>query len=110
MDLLSRNLHVNVPAPKAVSSYSAIDRWSDYIGQLVGDSRHLGTLSTILQHCTHTMKPSDPLLLANVALRCGMYPAGKVDISGHLAIPGFPQSDHTVSKLSTDPGSLCSEV
>jgi hypothetical protein len=30
---------------------------------------------------SHTMEPSDPLLLADVALRCGMYPAGKVDIS-----------------------------
>ena len=56
------------------------------------------------------MKPSDPLLLADVALRCGMYPAGKVDISQHLATPGFPQSDHTVGKLSADAGSLCSEV
>ena len=52
MDLLSRNVHVNVPAPKAVS-YSVIDRRSDYIGQLVGDSRHLSTLSTILQHFMH---------------------------------------------------------
>ena len=25
---------------------------------------------------SHTMKPSDPLLLAYVTLRCGMYPAG----------------------------------
>ena len=56
------------------------------------------------------MKPSDPLLLADGNLRCGMYPAGKVAISQHLAIPGFPQSDHTVSKLSADAGSLCSEV
>ena len=53
------------------------------------------------------MKPSDPLLLADVALRCGMYPAGKVYISQHLAIPGFPQSDHTVGKPSADTGSLC---
>ena len=30
---------------------------------------------------SHTMKPSDPLLLADVTLRCGMYPAGKNDIS-----------------------------
>ena len=36
---------------------------------------------TILVHyqqsynTSHTMKPSDPLLLADVALRCGMYPA-----------------------------------
>jgi hypothetical protein len=47
------------------------------------------------------MKPSDPLLLPDVTLRCGMYPAGKVDISQHLAIPGFPQ---------IDAGSLCSET
>ena len=52
-DLLSRNVLSNVPAPKAVSSHTAIDRWSDYIGQLVGDSHHLGTLLTILQHFTH---------------------------------------------------------
>ena len=44
------------------------------------------------------MKPSYPLLLANVALYCGMYPQGKVDISQHLATHGLPQSDHTVSK------------
>ena len=56
---------------------------------------------------SYTMKPSDPLLLADVTLRCRMYPAGKVDISQHLAIPGFPQSDHTVSKPSSDAGSLC---
>ena len=37
---------------------------------------------------SHTMKPSDPLLLADVTLRCGMYPAGKVDISRHLAFEG----------------------
>ena len=67
---------------------------------------HLGTLLTILKHFTHTMKPSDPLLLADVTLRCGMYPAGKVDISQHLAIPGFPQSDHTVGKPSADAGGL----
>ena len=35
---------------------------------------------------SHKMKPSDPLLLANVTLHCGMYPAGKVD-SRYLAIP-----------------------
>jgi hypothetical protein len=56
------------------------------------------------------MKPSDPLLLADGTLRCGMYPAGKVDISQHLAIPRFPQNDHTVGKLSADAGSLCSEA
>ena len=53
------------------------------------------------------MKPSDPLLLADGTRGCGMYPAGKVDISRHLAIPEFP---HTVGKLSVDAGSLCSEA
>ena len=56
------------------------------------------------------MKPSDQLLLADGTLRCGMYPAGKVAISQHLANPRFPQSDHTVDKLSADAGSLCSEA
>ena len=56
------------------------------------------------------MKPSDPLLLADVTLRCWMYPADKVDISQHLAIPRFPQSDHTVGKPSADTGLLCSEA
>ena len=56
------------------------------------------------------MKPSDPLLLVDGPLHCGMYPAGKVAISQHLATPGFPQCAHTVGKLSADVGSLCSEV
>ena len=56
------------------------------------------------------MKSSDPLLLADGTLHCGMYPAGKVAISQHLATPGFPQVDHTVGKLSADAGSLCSEA
>ena len=50
------------------------------------------------------MKPSDPLLLTFVTLHCGMYPAGKVDISQHIA--QFFQSDHTVGKPSVDAGSL----
>ena len=52
------------------------------------------------------MKPSDPLLLANDTLRCGTFPAGKVAISQQLATPGFPQGDHTVSKLSAEADSL----
>ena len=56
------------------------------------------------------MKPSDPLLLADGNLGCGLYRAGKVAISQHLATSGFPQVDHTVGKLSADAGSLCSEV
>ena len=56
------------------------------------------------------MKPSDPLLLADGTLHCGMYLASKVAISQHLATSGLPKFDHTVSKLSGDAGSLCSEV
>ena len=56
------------------------------------------------------MKPSGPLLLADVTLGSRMYPAGKFDISHHLAIPGFPQSDHTGGKPSAYTGSLCSEA
>ena len=58
---------------------------------------------------SHTMKPSDPVLLGDVALCCGIYPAGKFDISQHLATPGFPQSDlmqmlvHHVVKHSRPP-------
>ena len=39
-----------------------------------------------------------------------MYPAGNVDISRHLAISGFPQSDHTIGKLSANAGLLSSET
>ena len=45
------------------------------------------------------MKPSDPQLLADVTWCCGIYPAYKVDISQHLAIPGFPR----VTILLTNP-------
>ena len=56
------------------------------------------------------MKPSDPMLLADYTLCCGVYPTGKVAIYQHLATLGFPKCDHTVGKLSVDAGSLCSEV
>ena len=48
------------------------------------------------------MKPSDQLLLADVTLRYGMYPTGKVDIFWHLATPKFPQSDYAVGKPNAD--------
>ena len=53
---------------------------------------------SVFQECAGSCHEnvSAPMLLADVTLRCGMYPAGKVDISQHLAIPRFPQSDHTV--------------
>ena len=104
------DLAVRMFLPQIGIIRSEINRWSDYIGQ-DRDSHHLGTLSTILQHFKHTMKPSDPLLLADVTLCCGIYPAGKDDILRYLAIPGFPQGDHTaVGKPSGDAGSLCSEA
>jgi hypothetical protein len=56
------------------------------------------------------MKLSVPLLLADDTVCCGMYPAGKVAMSQHLATHGVPQYDHTVGKLSADANSLCSEV
>ena len=56
------------------------------------------------------MKSSDPLLFTIVTLPCRMYPTDKVDISQHLAIPGFSQSNHTVGKASSDTGSLSSEA
>ena len=89
--------HENVPALKVVSS----DLRSTDLTVLVRIE-----IVAILVHyqpsynTSHTMKPSDPLLLADVTLRCGMYLAGKFAISRHLATPGFPQS--TLSFLLHD--------
>ena len=87
-----------------------VNRWSEFIGYWIEIVSLIGTLSTILQHFTHTMKPSDPQLLANGNLRCGKYPTSKVAISQHLAIPRFPQSDHTVSEPTAAASLLCSEA
>ena len=43
-----------------------------------------------INHFTHTMKPSDPLLLVDGTLHCGMYPTGRVAISRHIATQGSP--------------------
>ena len=51
---------------------------------------------------SHTMKPSDPLLLTDVALSWGMCPAGKFDTFGH---PGISQIDHAIGEPSADTGS-----
>ena len=65
----------------------------------------IGTLSNILQHFTYNeIQSPTAALLADGALYCGMYPAGKVPISLHLVTPGFPRCDYTVSKLSADAG------
>ena len=80
--------HENVPAPKAVSSNL---QSTDGLTVLA----RIKIFAILVQYqpsynTSHTMKPSDPLLLlADVTLHCGMYPAGKIDISQHLAIPGF---------------------
>ena len=69
----------NVPALKEVSSDLQSTDGLTVLAQI--------EIVAILVHyqpsynTSHPMKPSDPLLLANVTLRCGMYPAGKVDIS-----------------------------
>ena len=66
-----------VPAPKAVSSNGmTVLARIEIVAILVHYQPSYNT--------SHTMKPSNPLLLANVTLRCRMYPAGKVDISQHL--------------------------
>ena len=81
--------HENGPTPKAVSSDL---RSTDGLTVLARIE-----IVTILVHyqpsynTSHTMKPSDPLLLTDVTLHCGMYPAGKVAISRHLATSWFPQ-------------------
>ena len=46
------------------------------------------------------MKPSDPLLLANGTLRCGMFPVDKVGISRHLATPRTILSQSSVRTLA----------
>ena len=80
----------NVPAPKAVSSnlgstdgMTALTR-IEIVAILVHYQPSYNT--------SHTMKPNDPLLIANIPLSCGMYPTGKVDISQQLAIPSSQPS------------------
>ena len=69
----TRSCHENVPAPKAVSSDLRSADGLTVLARIVSwyTINHPTTLHT------HTMKPSDSLLLADVTLRCGMYPAGK---------------------------------
>ena len=83
--------HENVSALKVASSDLRLTKGLTELARI--------EIVTILQHFIHTMKPRDLLLLADVTLRCGMYPAGKVYISRHLAIPGFPR----VTILSAGP-------
>ena len=80
MDLLSKNVHVNVPSSKwyhhnlrSTDGLTISANWLEIVAILVHYQPFYNT--------SHAMKPDDPLLLADVALCCGMYPAGKVDIS-----------------------------
>ena len=66
---------------------------------------HAAALCTVL-----TVKQQIPLLLAKSASSCWMYPAARITLSNHLAISGFHQSDHTVSKLTADADSLRNTV
>ena len=67
------------PPPKAVSSDLRLTDGLTVLARI--------EIVTILEHyqpsynASHTMKSSDPVLLADGTLRCGMYPAGKVNIS-----------------------------
>jgi hypothetical protein len=99
MFLPQRRYHHNL---RSTDGLTVLANWLEIVTILVHYQLSYNT--------SHTMKPSDPLLLTDDALRCGMYPAGKVGISQHLATPGFPQSDHTVGEPSADTGSLCSEA
>ena len=67
----------------------------------------MGTLSTIIQYCTHTMIPNE-LLLADGTLHCRMFLEGKVAIIRHLVTPRFPCQDYAADKLSVDAGLLLS--
>ena len=68
----TESCHENVPAPKAVSS----DLWSTDGLTILAQIEIVGILVhyQLPYNTSHTMKPSDPLLLVDVALRCGMYP------------------------------------
>ena len=68
----------NVSTPKAVSSDL---RLTDGLTVLA----RIEIVAILVQYqpsynTSHTMKPSDPLLLLDVTLHCRMYPAGKVDM------------------------------
>ena len=67
------------------------------------------TLSTILQHCAHSIKSGDPLILADGILRYGMYSTGKVAISRPIATrvppvwPSVQKLVHFVVNYSRSP-------
>ena len=58
---------------RSTDGLTVLANWLDIVAILVSYGPTYNT--------QQTMKPSDPLLLAVVSLRCRMYPAGKIDIS-----------------------------
>ena len=83
--------YTGVPKAGVIISPVSTDGVTNCIGYRIEIVCLISTLSTILQHFTHTMKFSDPLLLlADDTLLWGLYPRGKVAISQHLISPGSP--------------------
>ena len=98
------------PSPYTTNSVFLIPRqalsshwhqWMVWLQDRIEIVCQIGTLSTILQHCTHTQWNRDPLLLTDGTLRCWIYPTGKVVISCHLATPGFPMTILSASSVRT---------
>ena len=88
MDLLSRNVHGNVPAPKwyhhnlrLTDGLTISDNWLEIVAILVHYQPSYNT--------SHKTKPSDPLLCANGTVRWGMYISHRQ--SCHLWTPSHPQ-------------------
>ena len=100
--------------PLALAKYKWDDRWEVGIGgggwgrgmekgkkekrkkekKLSKDTSYLPGPPLLYFH----LNPLIPLQLAKSALGFWMYPKTKAHFFRHLAIPGFPLSDHTVSK------------
>ena len=75
MDLLSRNVHVYVLPRRryhhnlrSTDGLTILANWLEIVTILVHYQPSYNT--------SHTLKPSDPLLLADITLCCGMFPAG----------------------------------
>jgi hypothetical protein len=89
---------------------TCVNRCSDCIGYRIVIVCLIGTLSTILQYCTHneTHWPA-----AACQWHVVLWDVSHRQIC-HLSTPSYPTSplgcDHTVSKISAVANSLCSEV
>ena len=79
----------NVPAPKAVSSLYDVNTWSDCIGYRI----EIVCLIATINHPTYNTSQTQWNQWPTTTRRwcCETYPAGNVDISRYLAIPGSPR-------------------